>query len=316
MEQGNEDGMDKPLDMRGRIARQARIFSIDDRLYSRPASGGGQPVLSDVPLRQAGTGDAETAEAGESGVVLADLIGVEDDPGEIVEIGGKRYLRREAITRAGLAYFQEAYPGEAITKNDVFYYVYGILHSPEYRERWANNLAKELPRIPRVATAAHFWSFTRAGRELGDLHCNYETVEPHPVTVRLACNLDFIASPSPLPDSAFYVTKMRYGKKDGKEDRSVLIINERITLEGIPLKVQEYEVNGKSALDWVIDQQQVKIDKASRIKNDPNDWAIETMGNSRYIIELVCRVITVSLRTIAIVKALPPLTLYRSETHG
>jgi predicted helicase len=230
-----------------------------------------------------------------------------------VEIGGQKYLRQENITRAGLLHFQEAYPGETITKQDVFYYVYGLLHSPEYRERYANNLSKELPRIPRVDSAAHFWAFSRAGRELGELHCNYETVEPYPVTVRLACDLDFLASPAPLPDRAFYVTKMRWGKKDGKADKSVLIVNERITIEGIPARAHDYIVNGKSALDWVIDQQQVKVHKASRIKNDPNDWAIETMGNPRYIIELVCRVITVSVKTVAIVKALPPLAIFRPE---
>lgn len=95
----------------------------------------------------------------------------------------EKYTRREAITDAGLAHFQEPYPDETISKEDVFYYVYGLLHSPEYRERYADNLSKELPRIPRVKTSADFWAFSKAGRELAELHLHYETVEPYPLTI-------------------------------------------------------------------------------------------------------------------------------------
>lgn len=90
--------------------------------------------------------------------------------------GNDGYARRDAITDEGLAHFQSAYPGEIICKEDVFYYVYGLLHSPDYRERYADNLSKELPRIPRVKTAADFWAFSQAGRDLAELHLNYETV--------------------------------------------------------------------------------------------------------------------------------------------
>jgi hypothetical protein len=93
--------------------------------------------------------------------------------------------RRDGITDAGLAHFQSSYPGEAITKEDVFYYVYGILHSADYRERYADNLGKELPRIPRVKTAADFWAFSKAGRALGDLHVGYEQVEPYPAIIEV-----------------------------------------------------------------------------------------------------------------------------------
>jgi predicted helicase len=92
--------------------------------------------------------------------------------------------RRDAITDEGLAHFQAAYPSEKLTKEDLFYYVYGLLHSPDYRAAYADNLSKELPRIPRVKTAQDFWAFSKAGRTLADLHLNYETVEPHPAPCR------------------------------------------------------------------------------------------------------------------------------------
>lgn len=214
--------------------------------------------------------------------------------------------RRDAITNEGLAHFLAAYPGEQISKEDVFYYVYGLLHSPDYRERYADNLAKELPRIPAVKTAAGFWAFSKAGRALADLHLNYETVEPYPLT---------IDAKGPLKDADYRVEKMKFAKvKDpetGKnvDDRSTVVYNARITLRGIPAEAWEYVVNGKAALDWVMERQRVKTDKASGIVNDANDWAIETMGNPRYPLELFQRVVTVSLETQKIVKALPALDI-------
>ncbi|WP_022662570.1 DEAD/DEAH box helicase [Paucidesulfovibrio longus] len=210
-------------------------------------------------------------------------------------------IRRDAITDEGLAHFQEAYPGEQISKEDIFYYVYGLLHSPEYRERFADNLSKELPRIPRVKSAADFWAFSKAGRDLADLHINYETVEPYPLTVK--------TSGKPLTDADYRVKKMKYGRRGKEKDLTTLIYNEKITLTGIPLEAYEYVVNGKPALDWVVERQCVKTDKASGIVNDANDWAIETMHNPRYPLELFMRVVTVSLETMKIVNALPKLDI-------
>ena len=204
--------------------------------------------------------------------------------------------RRDAITDAGLAHFQSAYPGEAISKEDVFYYVYGLLHSPDYRERYADNLAKELPRIPRVKTAADFWAFSKAGRELATLHLNYETIEPYPLQIEGGGLL--------LRDTDYRVEKMRYGKD---KDKTTLHYNDKITLTGIPLAAYDYVVNGKPALDWVVERQSVKTDKASGIVNDANDWAVETMGNPKYPLELFCRVVTVSLETMKIIQSLPKL---------
>lgn len=216
--------------------------------------------------------------------------------------GNKQRPRRDAITDAGLEHFLEAYPGEAITKEDLFYYVYGLLHSPDYRERFADNLSKELPRIPCVKGAANFWHFSQAGRELAELHLNYETV-----TMYEGAKVD--TGGKTLTAADYRVEKMKYGKKGKDKDLTTLHYNSRITVTGIPLEAYEYVVNGKPALDWVVERQCVKTDKDSGIVNDANDWATETMNNPRYPLELFLRVVTVSLETMKIVKALPSLDI-------
>lgn len=209
--------------------------------------------------------------------------------------------RRDAITAEGLAHFQDAYSGESISREDIFYYVYGLLHSPDYRERFVDNLGKELPRIPRVKTAVDFWSFSQAGRKLADLHLNYERVEPYPLKIDSAGKK--------LTDADYRVEKMRYGKKGKDKDLTSLHYNDRITLTGIPLNAYDYIVNGKPALDWVVERQGVKTDKESGLVNDANDWAVETVGNPRYPLELFQRVVTVSLETMTIIRALPKLDI-------
>lgn len=207
--------------------------------------------------------------------------------------------RRDALTDEGLANFQSAYLGEQISKEDIFYYVYGLLHSPDYRERYADNLVKELPRIPCVKTPAEFWAFSKAGCKLADLHINYETVEMYPLQVEGGGLL--------LTDADYRVDKMKYGKNGKDKDPTTLIYNDKITVKGIPLEAYEYVVNGKPALDWVVERQCVKTDKDSGIVNDANDYAVETMNNPRYPLELFQRVVTVSLETMKIVKSLPRL---------
>ncbi len=211
------------------------------------------------------------------------------------------YTVKDGISAAGLSHFKSAYPAETITKEAIFYYIYGLLHSEDYKSRYADNLTKELPRIPCVKQASDFWAFSQAGRDLAELHINYETVTPYPITIDCGA-VDF----DNLSSIDFYVTQMKFAKKG---DKSTVVYNPRITLKDIPLAAYDYVVNGKPALEWVMERQSVTTHKDSGIKNDANDWAIETMGNARYPLELFQRVITVSLETMKIVAALPKLDI-------
>lgn len=216
--------------------------------------------------------------------------------------------RREAITDEGLAHFQAAYPGQQISKEDLFYYIYGLLHSPDYRERFKNNLAKQLPRIPAVKTFADFAAFRDAGRALGDLHVNFENVAPYMVTFKEGDHR-LIPEAEANPKKFYRVKKMKFGGKGKEKDKTTVIYNDNITMQNIPLEAYDYVVNGKPALEWVMERQVVKMDKASGIVNDANDYANETVGNPRYPLELFQRVITVSLETMRIVNGLPGLEI-------
>jgi predicted helicase len=199
----------------------------------------------------------------------------------------------------------------AIERDDIFFYVYGILHSPDYRTAFAADLKKSLPRIPQVATAADFWAFSKAGRDLASLHIDYESVEPWPdLTYTHAAGFD------PNHPDAYRVLKMKYPKvadpldpKGAKaEDRSRIIYNDWITIGAIPERAHDYQLGSRSAIAWVMESNRVRIDKASGIRNDPNDWAIEH-DDPTYILDLVGRVVTVSMRTLDIVNALSHLSL-------
>jgi predicted helicase len=220
--------------------------------------------------------------------------------------GETGYTERDGINDAGLKHFQDAYPDEQISKEDLFYYIYGLLHSPDYRERFKNNLSKELPRIPAVKTAADFWAFSKAGRALGDLHVNYETVDPYPIVIAEG---DLRLADIPDPEAFYRVEKMKSPKVNKVTDKTIVQYNAHITMTQIPLEAYDYVVNGKPALDWVIERQCVKTDKASGIVNDANRYAIETVGNPAYPLELFQRVITVSLETMKIVNGLPKLDI-------
>ncbi len=214
--------------------------------------------------------------------------------------------RRDAITDEGLRHFTDAYPGKAITKDDVFYYVYGLLHSEEYRDRYADNLTKQLPRIPLMKHVEDFRAFVAAGRRLGDLHVNFESVEPFPVTIREG---DLRLANIPDPVAYYRVEKMKFGGKRPNQDKTTVIYNPKITITGIPLEAYDYVVNGKPALEWVMERQCVKTDPASGIVNDANRYAIETVGDPAYPFKLFCRIITVSMETMKIVRALPGLDI-------
>ncbi|KPA22698.1 type I restriction enzyme EcoKI subunit R [Shimia sp. SK013] len=216
------------------------------------------------------------------------------------------YRVKDGITDYGLKHFRDAYGNASITKEDIFYYTYGLLHSEDYRTRYADNLSKQLPRIPAVKQEVDFWAFVDAGRKLGDLHVNYESAELYPVTIaegdlRLANIAD--------PVSFYHVEQMRFAGKRPNLDKTTVIYNSNITMTNIPLAAYDYVVNGKSALDWVVERQRVKTDKKSGIVNDANDYANETMHNPAYPLELFQRVITVSLETMKIVNSLPKLDI-------
>ncbi|CAD5970097.1 hypothetical protein PCC9214_03754 [Planktothrix tepida] len=194
--------------------------------------------------------------------------------------------RKENITDWSLEQFRNYYQVQTITKWDIFYYTYGLLHHPTYRERYAANLKRELPRIPY---APDFRGFVDAGQQLADLHLNYEQQPEY--------SLKFIENDQvPLN---WRVEKMKLSK-----DKTQIIYNEFLTLSGIPPEVFEYRLGNRSALDWIIDQYQVKIYKRSGIVNDPN-----RLDDEQYIIRLIGQVITVSLETVKIVNHLPDLGL-------
>jgi predicted helicase len=201
------------------------------------------------------------------------------------------YVRRENISDAMLKKFNEYYEPvppttEAITKEDIFYYIYGLLHSRSYRERFASDLKKQLPRIPMVDD---FKTFSKAGRQLAELHLNYETGKMYP--------LEEIATGS----VSFKVVQMRY---PSKTDKSKIIYNGTLTLDGIPSEAYRYIVNGKSALDWIMERYAVTTHKDSGIVNDPNDWCRE-IGNERYIVDLIKRIVHLSVESVKIIEALP-----------
>ena len=212
-----------------------------------------------------------------------------------------KLLLSDGITDEGLKHFVDAYNGASISKEDLFYYIYGLLHSTEYKERYADNLSKELPRIPAVKKFDDFMAFSTAGRKLADLHLNYETVEPYPVNIEGGALLL-----STFMDSDYRVTQMKFASK---ADKSTVVYNHKITMKDIPLEAYEYVVNGKPALEWVMERQAITTHKDSGIVNDANLWATETMGDAAYPLKLFQRVITVSLETMKIVKALPKLEL-------
>ena len=215
-----------------------------------------------------------------------------------------RYLISDGITDDGLRHFQDTFIAEQIGKEDVFYYVYGLLHSDDYKNRYADNLSKELPRIPRVAKATDFWAFSKAGRALADLHTGYEKVTPYPVHIEGGALL--LASFTPQD---FRVDQMKFAKGTNGEkyDKTRVIYNHKITMSGIPLEAYDYVVNGKPALEWVMERQAVSEHKDSGIVNDANLWATETMNDASYPLKLFQRVITVSLETMKIVRSLPRL---------
>lgn len=216
--------------------------------------------------------------------------------------GNDDYIRRDGITDWILKEVRSRYGGaKNITKEMIFYYVYGLLHSPDYRERFAPDLKKSLPRIPIVEKVEDFMDFYKYGKKLADLHLNYEEVE--------ACPDVTVVGDRPLTGSEEDYTFYRVPDKlrfKSKQDKSTILYNGNIRIENIPAEAYEYVVNGKSAIEWIVERYCVSQDKKSLIVNDANDWGREH-GKPRYILDLLLSVINVSVQTVEIVKALPKL---------
>ena len=218
----------------------------------------------------------------------------------LFDSGKDEYVRRDAITDFILQRAREEY-GPRTTKEDVFYYVYGILHAKEYRERFAADLQKSLPRLPLVEDTKTFRAFVAAGKKLAALHLNYESIEQHHSVI--------IENDSAAP----MVQQMRFGKSNGVEDKSIIQFNDAIRIINIPLRAYDWQVNGKSPIEWVMERYAVSVNKDSQIRNDPNEWCKET-GRPRYILELIGRIVNVSIQTLDLIAALPPLSFKTSAS--
>ena len=217
--------------------------------------------------------------------------------------GDDKYTRRDGVTDFIHNLAKEKYEHK-VTKEDIFYYVYGILHSKDYRTEFAADLKKMLPRIPLVDNVEDFWVFSNAGRDLAKLHLNYEDQAP-------------LSSVKVTGDETgnYIVNKMKF---KSKEDKSEIIYNDYIRISNIPAEAYEYVVNGKSAIDWILENYQIKVDdgkNGSMIKNDPNDWAREH-NKPRYILDLLLSVISLSVATVKIINSLPRLNFEDIKEHA
>ncbi|MFB9775037.1 DEAD/DEAH box helicase [Brevibacterium otitidis] len=229
----------------------------------------------------------------EGGTLALDL------DGEVID----GYRRVDNINDEFHRLMQERY-GDTVTKDDIFFFIYGLLHSPEYRERYAGELKQMLPRVPNVP-AKSFTAFTSAGRKLFHLHADYEDAELYPLEVVGGEQLPLGGADAEAEH--YRVQKMRFptGKRAVDAPGSI-IVNPNITVRGIPEEAYRYQLGSRSAIEWIMRQYQVTTDTASGIVNDPNQWGIEH-GNPRYILDLLQKVITVSVRTVEITESLPGL---------
>ncbi|ERJ46304.1 helicase [Corynebacterium pseudodiphtheriticum 090104] len=233
---------------------------------------------------------------GKGNVVKQSEASVYGQVGEVVD----GYVRVDNITEEIKQIYRDALGGD-VSGDDIFHFVYGKLHDPGYRTRYAADLKKMLPHIETPSSRAEFDKFAVAGKELMALHVDYESVEPWP--------LDIQVKGDESNREAWRVQKMKWAKRKDPEtgknvnDVTKLIYNKQVTISGIPAEADEYMLGSRSALAWLIDRYQVKKDKASGIVNDPNDWADE-VGNPRYIVDLIGKVTRVAMETVRIVDGL------------
>ncbi|SPT55254.1 DEAD/DEAH box helicase [Schaalia odontolytica] len=257
-----------------------------------PTSGSEPDLFADL---------AAAPESRAGGATTASSLDFSRPIGDQIPVLLDGYRRVDNVTDTTLASYREHYQDAGITKEDIFFYVYALLHHPEYRERYEDDLKKMLPHIPR---AAGFHTYASVGRELADLHVNYERVEPYP-SVQEEASLH--APADPWERYRIGERKMRFPKL-GRRDKDFtrLEYNDYVTLTGIPAKAQGYSISGRSPLEWIIDRYHVKTDKASGIVNDPNDFLRE-QGRPDAVVDLIKRLVTVSMRTQELLETLPKL---------
>ena len=276
------------------MVSKAQWFSLYTWEPLSPTSGSEPDLFADLATAsESQTGEEATASSLDFSRPIGDQIPVILDG----------YRRVDNVTDATLASYREHYGDAGITKEDIFFYVYALLHHPEYRERYEDDLKKMLPHIPR---AAGFHTYASVGRELADLHVNYERVEPYP-SVQEEASLH--APADPWERYRIGERKMRFPKL-GRRDKDFtrLEYNDYVTLTGIPAEAQGYSISGRSPLEWIIDRYHVKTDKASGIVNDPNDFLRE-QGRPDAVVDLIKRLVTVSMRTQELLETLPILDI-------
>ncbi len=268
-----------------------------------------QPGASAPPWFALMTGHIlDSGAVGISAAVVFPRYTYEPSPGEVSLFDGEEFgglQRLDNTTDEALERFQAAY-GAEVSKDDIFFYVYGLLHSPIYRTAFAADLKKMLPRLPLVASTSDFEAFAKAGRDLSALHLGYESVEPYPLG-------EAVQGSTNDSGDLYRVMKMRFGKTGKEADKSTIVYNSHIILSGIPDQAHDYMLGSRSAIEWIMDRYQVKTDKDSGIVNDPNDWCDE-VGDPRYIVDLVKRIVTVSVETVEIVNSLPDIDFSTAKT--
>lgn len=263
-----------------------------------PTSGGEPDLFADL---------ATASESQADGVATASSLDFSRPIGDQIPVILDRYRRVDNVTDATLASYREHYGDARITKEEIFFYVYALLHHPEYRERYEDDLKKMLPHIPR---AEGFHTYASVGRELADLHVNYERVEQHPSVHE---EISLHAPEDPWELYRIGTRKMRFPKQGRRDtDYTRLEYNNYVTLTGIPAEAQGYSISGRSPLEWIIDRYHVKTDKASGIVNDPNDFLRE-QGRPDAVVDLIKRLVTVSMRTQELLKTLPPFDITDGE---
>ena len=259
-----------------------------------PTSGSEPDLFADL---------ATTSESRADGAATASSLDFSRPIGDQIPVILDGYRRVDNVTDATLASYREHYGDAGITKEDIFFYVYALLHHPEYRERYEDDLKKMLPHIPR---AAGFHTYASVGRELADLHVNYERVEQHPAVHE---EISLHAPENPWELYRIGTRKMRFPKQGRRDtDYTRLEYNDYVTLTGIPEQAQGYSISGRSPLEWIIDRYHVKTDKASGIVNDPNDFLRE-QGRPDAVVDLIKRLVTVSMRTQELLATLPKLEI-------